>query len=152
MSYGYLVPRLENWARYYKDRPRQGKAGSAEGNYSIPHPDYSTIIELFPELAGDIEPPRTRLAPPDARDAIQVQAAITKLPLPRYRLILSMWHIRRLPAPRIERMLKLGSRGFEVCYVGALRQLEYQLENMANNCTLSGGHGIAYTSASGYKI
>lgn len=152
MSYGYLIPRIENWARFYRDHPRQGKAGSAEGNYRIPQPDYSTIIELFPELKDALEAPKTRTAPPDARDAMEVQAGVASLPEARHRLILSMWHIRMLPAPRIERMLHLGRRGFEPCYYGALRMLDHALEKQVNKSTLIHNNVIAYSSMSSYKI
>lgn len=130
-----LVVRLENWARHFRDRPRYGKAGSAEGNYRSPSPDYSALLDLFPEFKGLVNAPQTRLAPPDVKDATRVQQAVTRLPDERHRLILAMWHIRKLPAPRIERTLRLGARGFELCYYGALRELEYQLSHAAENIT-----------------
>jgi hypothetical protein len=70
--------RIDNWRRCFKDRPRNYKTGSLEGNYKEP-PVTAEILEV---LKGQVfEKVTVSRQTIDLNDAILVEQAVISLPL-----------------------------------------------------------------------
>lgn len=110
--------RLENWARVYQDRPRQGISATA-----------AYCDQLRREAEGDasVSPERRKI---DEQDAHAIERGMRELET-KHRLILWWCYIRQAPPEKVCRVLSLAHRPATV-FVNAFRDAQRAIERIVD--------------------